>query len=812
MFFYTVLKRFLPVLATILCSIVGRGQSNTPPYNDAPRQRLLIRITAHYLHTVSQGQIDMDSAIRIPCRVYGLNPLLVYNEGYSDGKPSAGTRLLDAGNVKEARKLLTGLQGEDRLRLLIELGSYLVFNPGTEKADLDEAARYTNEALQLSQAKFPRWKTESLTLQANLLHQQGLEEESQQLFAGILAQCNKAGNIRDSARTLLSMARALPYGHPARLSIFEKALPVFQSLHAKDKEIETLSEINVEHFIYKRYDSVEQITQRILSLHKEINYHHDQYPYDVLAYLTIRKGDLLSAISYSDKSLNSLRSAADSTFLGLFYTRKANMYTTLQRSEEALVWYSKALENRSAETRLYWYKAFLGKAGTLSVTGRAEEALNFIREIGSRFPPVTLFEKMHNSLSLAVAYDELNKNALAEENYKAFLQFADVFPPEYVNDELPNAFLDVCIFYLKTHKVQAAKEALDRLAPQAYSLYGRGYYYYYKFRIDSTEKRYPDAISDLQLSHKFMDSSFSVEQRKKVDELLVKYEAAKKDRDIESLNNQNQLQLIKVDQANRTRNITLAGITLLLIIVALLFNRYTIKQKNNRRLEAHQKELDQKNAFLETLNADQEKLLKEKEWLVREVHHRVKNNLQLVTSLLNSQSAYLDNEAAVLAVKDSLRRMQAMSLIHQKLYQSEDIATIFMPEYISELAGYVQESFDTAGRIVFEQHIEPLHLDVSQAIPIGLIINESIVNAIKYAFLHGEEGIVSIALHHDGAEHLLLKISDNGVGLPEGMDIMEYNSLGLDLMKGLARQLKGSFHIESNNGVQLTVRFNVLNK
>jgi two-component sensor histidine kinase len=317
----------------------------------------------------------------------------------------------------------------------------------------------------------------------------------------------------------------------------------------------------------------------------------------------------------------------------------------------------------------------------------------------------------------------------------------------------------------------------------------------------------------LLMKHKILnDSIFNETKSRQIEELQVQYETAKKLKDIELLNNLNQLQRIRVEQANRTKNITLAGGGLLLIIIGLLLNRYLIKQRNNRKLEINQKELDQKNLFLETLNIEQDKLLKEKEWLIKEVHHRVKNNLQMVTGLLYSQSVYLEDDAARGAVEDSLRRMQAMSLIHQKLYQDENTSTIAMPAYINDLVRYLHESFDTDNRITFEQNIGQLELDVSQAIPLGLIITEGIVNAIKYAFLNEQKGVVKIDLQYDGADHLLLKISDNGIGFPPGLDTLQHNSLGLDLMRGLTKQLKGNFNIENNNGVHIRVRFNTLNK
>jgi len=254
------------------------------------------------------------------------------------------------------------------------------------------------------------------------------------------------------------------------------------------------------------------------------------------------------------------------------------------------------------------------------------------------------------------------------------------------------------------------------------------------------------------------------------------------------------------------------SIVLLLLVFGLLFNHHFIKQRNNRRLKANQEEIEQKNVFLEKLYANNDKLLKEKKWLIRELHHRVKNNLQLVTSLLYSQSVYVKDDAALLAVKESLRRMHAISLVHQKLYQEEHVSTVEMAEYINDLVHYLHESFDANELIVFKQDVEPLYLDVSQAIPLGLIVTEAVVNALKHAFPNGRRGVVSIDLRRDGDDHLLLKMSDNGVGLPARFESTASHSLGLDLMRGLAKQLNGSFHIETNNGVYITVKFIALTK
>jgi len=327
--------------------------------------------------------------------------------------------------------------------------------------------------------------------------------------------------------------------------------------------------------------------------------------------------------------------------------------------------------------------------------------------------------------------------------------------------------------------------------------------------INRTVKRLPDLIYGPQRTGNIPDPAFNYKSSKRAHVYPVLYEDEKGNH--ENIPGEGRYQPTQLTGflANMNTNLKIAAGGLLLIIIILLLQLYRIRLNDNRSMQARQRELDQKNTLIETLNSNQEKLLKEKEWLLKEVQHRVKNSLQVVTSLLYSQSLYLEDGAAIQAIKDSLRRMQAMSLIHQKLYQDNNTSTILMPEYIDDLVAYLHESFDADNHIVFERAIEPIELDVSQVLPLGLIFTEGIVNAIKYAFLKGQQGVVRLYLGYDGPGHLLLKISDNGIGLPAGLDAMEHNSLGLDLIQGLSKQLKGNFRIENNNGVKITVRFAV---
>jgi len=200
-------------------------------------------------------------------------------------------------------------------------------------------------------------------------------------------------------------------------------------------------------------------------------------------------------------------------------------------------------------------------------------------------------------------------------------------------------------------------------------------------------------------------------------------------------------------------------------------------------------------------------LVNEKDWLVKEIHHRVKNNLQIVMSLLNSQSAYIDNESALVAIHDSQHRVHAMSLIHQKLYNSENISSIDISLYIREMVSYLSESFNIGQRIRFEFAIDSLEMDVSQAVPLGLILNEAITNSIKYAFPDGRNGVIAISLSNTTPNHYLLSISDNGIGMPPQSGNKKPGSLGMSLMKGLSEDLDGALSIESNSGTTIKISF-----
>ena len=199
--------------------------------------------------------------------------------------------------------------------------------------------------------------------------------------------------------------------------------------------------------------------------------------------------------------------------------------------------------------------------------------------------------------------------------------------------------------------------------------------------------------------------------------------------------------------------------------------------------------------------------LKEKEMLLKEIHHRVKNNLMIISSLLSLQSDYIKDKASKNIFIESQNRARSMALIHEKLYQSTDLKSINFGDYIRNLTSelfYTYRVGDVKVKLVY--NIEDLNLDINTAIPLGLIANELITNSLKYAFLDGDDGIVNIEFRKEDHTYLFI-IKDNGVGLPEGFDFQNLDSLGLQLVNSLSEQIDAEIELNTDNGTEFKIKF-----
>ena len=217
------------------------------------------------------------------------------------------------------------------------------------------------------------------------------------------------------------------------------------------------------------------------------------------------------------------------------------------------------------------------------------------------------------------------------------------------------------------------------------------------------------------------------------------------------------------------------------------------------------RKIKQKNLALEKQKQLIEKQFAEKDILLREIHHRVKNNLQVVSSLLNLQAASITDQKAIDALMASQKRVKAISLIHQNLYAFEELSTISFTSYVQELYSDLRQLYNKGNiQLICTTATEQLEFDVERSVPLGLILNEVITNALKYAFEGRAEGTITISCMHGEEDQLVISIADNGIGLPAAFENHISDSLGFKIIRELTRQLRGTVSCEINNGTIFT--------
>jgi two-component sensor histidine kinase len=205
--------------------------------------------------------------------------------------------------------------------------------------------------------------------------------------------------------------------------------------------------------------------------------------------------------------------------------------------------------------------------------------------------------------------------------------------------------------------------------------------------------------------------------------------------------------------------------------------------------------------------------LREKEVLLQEIHHRVKNNFQVIISLLKLQNRNIDDENIKALLSDSENRIRSMSLVHEILYRTKDMAHIDFGHYVKQLTQYMFRTYKIiSAKIIIKTEIKDIYLNTDTAIVLGLVINEIVSNAMKYAFPGDMRGEISISIKADDPKNEYeLTIKDNGVGLPEGLDIWNTDTLGLRMVTNMVeKQLSGTIEIKRDRGTEYQIRFKEL--
>ena len=272
------------------------------------------------------------------------------------------------------------------------------------------------------------------------------------------------------------------------------------------------------------------------------------------------------------------------------------------------------------------------------------------------------------------------------------------------------------------------------------------------------------------------------ERQSLVSELNIKYETEKKEKEIAA----SQLLLV---QAKQRQKFWAFGVGMLLLLLGASIYAIRIRQKHNQELEL-------KNDAIS-------KALEEKKILLKEIHHRVKNNLQMISSLLYLQGKSIDDPTAKGAIQESENRVQSMAMLHQNLYQDENLLGVDVVKYLDRLIDHLFASYDIdQNRIALEKEMQINELDVDTVIPMALVINELMSNALKYAFKDGRKGKIKITIK-ENKNNIYVSVEDDGLGLPDSFNPKSGGNFGYKLIRILTQQLKADWHVESTKGTKV---------
>ncbi|QNA45875.1 histidine kinase dimerization/phosphoacceptor domain -containing protein [Lacibacter sediminis] len=822
------MNKIILLLAFLFSSIEGRSQeltnlglgvmkykdtSNTlllkqlrSAKEDSTKVKLLIRICSYYWRRGSD-----DSIIYFSKQALKLSKTLQYKSGYQEACFLQCKINAKKGNVTQAKTFLSLVPKDQQARLLLVLGENFLFLPGEKKSNLDSAYKYLLAALSLSEIiQNLHWKQESLIALGKYYFSAGEFNEGKESFLKVIRYHQKNGDKRSEARWWYDLAIHLPVTDSTYAYVFNtfgKALQLYKDLNDTSETAEVMYDIAGVFKSKGRYDSAKNLLTSAISLLKAAQKKRVYKFYLLMSNISQLDGDLNDALFYALETIKNIKATGTNpNDMSMVYYYMGEIYASLGQHENSMKYFISAKDNIDYAFK---YNTYAKITEQLLQLQRPGEALKLLLNFENEKPPVRLGDKETMAGAKADCYFALRKYDIAEKYYLQMISL-DVLAQRHTKKVIfsvesisgPAAYYKIGKFYVEQKKYAIAKEFLARSLQidsfddkSSYSTNLLRNIKRMQFKADSATGNYLSALQNFQQYTAIDDSMFNSERIKQAEKMRVVFETKEKEKDIQLLQKEKLIQQGSLKQATFSKNVAIADILLLAIILGLLYRQFRLKQLTNQTIS-------HKNEVLEHL-------LTEKEWLLKEVHHRVKNNLQIMISLLNTQSNYVESNDAVTAIRESQERMQAISLIHQKLYNADETAYINIKEYTSELVEHIRNGFSGASGIVFNLNITDYQMDVAQAVPLGLILNEAISNIFKYAFPGGLSGIVNISLTHSKDDHsFLLTISDNGAGFDQkNYDLTKKASFGLRLMQGLSKQIGGSFKIENNNGVVIQVAF-----
>jgi two-component sensor histidine kinase len=465
------------------------------------------------------------------------------------------------------------------------------------------------------------------------------------------------------------------------------------------------------------------------------------------------KRDYLNSIKFYRESLQLKKETGDEKGMLNTYINIANAFKALKQYDSSLYFYSTALviaEKRNSHNDIIDCRINIGLLHNSK--GEYDKGL-------ASFEPVAKEPGIAAYSNYAILLTGMGEAWLGKRSYNTavyYLQEALKYPPKGNKYEMPAQL---------NYDLSEAYKGLND---------------------------YKKSLEHFEVFKVLSDSLLNETNMQHINELSTRYETQQKEHQITLLNTQNAIKDISLESKQRQILLYIIGLAAAVVAAIGAFQLYRNKQRTSRQLE-------EKNRIISVS-------LTEKEVLLKEIHHRVKNNLQVVSSLLSLQSKSIKDVQAIEAINEGRNRVKSMALIHQNLYRDDNLTGIDIADYIEKLAESLFASYKVSSEDVrLTTDIDQIDLDVDTVIPLGLILNELISNSLKYAFTEKKNGLLEVKLKKEG-DDLRLSVKDNGRGLPVDWDISKLTSLGYQLVRSFAQKMKAELNVTGNNGTEVQMK------
>lgn len=500
-------------------------------------------------------------------------------------------------------------------------------------------------------------------------------------------------------------------------------------------------------------------------------------------------GDKVASLDQTLRAIKMAEKSTDKTTLGNLYLSAGNTYSTLNNTGESLEYYKKAFSLQQYISQ---------PAVKMSILGNITRCFTRLKEYDSalRYSALRLniASSLKDSAAMAASYIDMGDLASSKEDHQTaigyYQQALATYEKRKLAPEMTRVYNALASANLQIRQFRKAEDYLLK----SYALQSKG--------VDKGSKQYTDYLlsrvyeetGEMDNARRFRNEylamggeAITAETELKINRLQSDYEISKREDALMMAAKEQELKNLQLKETRLRLWGSAAAAVLLALVAAVLFINFRQKKKAAYALA-------QKNERIETL--------------MRELHHRVKNNLQVIGSVLNLQSLKLTDAGARSAIEEGKARVEAMSLLHQKMYLDDNLRAINIEEYITSLSQMLAHSFGYDQKVVQTNiQLSSKNIDVDLATPLALIINELITNAFKHAFQQVDQPSLTIELTEDKADQKLsLKVSDNGKGI--NLSSVSPSSFGLKLIRTFVQQLDATMDISNTKGSVFNISFN----